>query len=137
MGLILDSSVIVAAERGTQSVSELLDSIRTRIGVTEILLSAISVIELEHGVWRARTSDQAQQRRAYLDAVFAAIPVEPFTRELAQLAGRLDAESRRQGVVIPFADLQVGVTALHYGYSLATLNERHFRLIPGLVVTRL
>ena len=50
MGLILDSSVVVAAERGAYSVSELLDSIRTRIGVTEVLLSAISVIELEHGV---------------------------------------------------------------------------------------
>jgi tRNA(fMet)-specific endonuclease VapC len=132
VGLILDSSVIVAAERGAQSVSHLLHSIRTRVGVTEILLSAISVIELEHGVWRARTTEQAQQRRVYLDAVFAAVPVEPFTRELAQLAGRLDAESRKQGVVIPFADLQIGVTALHYGYAVATLNQRHFRLIPGL-----
>jgi len=137
VGLILDSSVIVAAERGAQPISALLSSIRERAGPTEILLSAVSVMELEHGVWRASTPHQAQQRRVYLDAVFAAIPVEPFTRELAQLAGRLDAESRAQGVVIPFADLQIGATALYYGCSVATLNERHFRLIPGLSLVRL
>ncbi|MCP5111022.1 MAG: type II toxin-antitoxin system VapC family toxin [bacterium] len=137
MGLVLDSSVIVAAERRAQPVSELLDQIRSTIGVTEILLSAISVIELEHGLWRADTAQIAQKRRAYLDTVFAALPVEPFTKEMAQLAAKIDAESRTQGIVIPFADLQIGVTALHYSYSIGTLNVRHFQMIPGLDVKQL
>ncbi len=137
MGLVLDSSVIVTAERRAQPVSELLDQIRSTIGVTEILLSAISVIELEHGLWRADTAQIAQKRRAYLDTVFAALPVEPFTKEMAQLAAKIDAESRTQGIVIPFADLQISVTALRYSYSIGTLNVRHFRMIPGLEVKQL
>jgi predicted nucleic acid-binding protein len=31
----------------------------------------------------------------------------------------------------------LGVTALHLGYSVATLNSRHFQLIPGLSIVQL
>jgi predicted nucleic acid-binding protein len=58
------------------------------------VLSCITVIELEHGLHRAQTTVQARKRREYLDTVFA-IPVEPFTREMAQLAAKLDAEARQ------------------------------------------
>ena len=44
-------------------------------GETEIARSSISVIELEHGLHRAGTTELAQKRRDYLDTVFAAIPV--------------------------------------------------------------
>jgi len=117
--------------------SELLVSIRTTAGVTDLLLSAISVIELEHGLWRATTPQLIQQRRLYLDEIFATIPVQPFTKEMAQLAAKVDAEARKQGVTIPFADLQIGVTALHFDYAIGTLNERHFRIIPNLEVKQL
>ena len=136
MGLVLDSSVLIASERKAQPVSELLAAIRASTGITEILLSAVSVIELEHGLWRANTPELVQQRRIYLDGIFAAIPVEPFNKEMGQLAARIDAEARKQGAVIPFADLQIGVTALHFGYAIGTLNARHFQLIPGLHVKR-
>jgi len=52
------------------------------------------VIDHHH---RAQTTGQAQERRDYLDVIFAAIPVEPFTREMAQLAARIDAETRKIG----------------------------------------
>ena len=137
MGLILDSSVLIAAERKARPVSELLAAIRVSTGLTEILLSAVSVIELEHGLWRANTRQLAQRRRIYLDGIFAAIPVEPFTKEMGQLAAKIDAEARKQGTVIPFADLQIGTTALHFEYAIGTLNMRHFEMIPNLVVKRL
>jgi predicted nucleic acid-binding protein len=53
------------------------------------------------------------------------------------LAGKIDGEQRNQGIVIPFVDLLIGATALQFGYSLLTGNARHFKLIPGLTVTRL
>jgi predicted nucleic acid-binding protein len=137
VGLVLDSSVLIAAERRQQPPSELLASIRTTVGVTDILLSAISVLELEHGLWRATTPEVTQKRRLYLDEIFDVIPVQPFTKELAQLAAKVDAQARRQGVTIPFADLQIGVTALHLDYAIGTLNPRHFRMIPNLVVKHL
>jgi tRNA(fMet)-specific endonuclease VapC len=134
VGLILDSSVLIDAERQTRPVSELLAAIRAVFGVTDILLSAVSVIEIEHGIWRANIPEIAQRRRIYLEAVFAAIPVQSFTKEMGQLAAKIDAESRQAGAVIPFADLQIGVTAVHLSCAIATRNIRHFRMIPSLVV---
>jgi tRNA(fMet)-specific endonuclease VapC len=136
VGLVLDSSVLIAAERKSRPVSELLSVIRAQVGATDVLLSAISVIELEHGFWRANTPEIANRRRLYLNGVFEAIRIHPFTKEMAQLAAKVDANARKQGLAIPFADLQIGVTALHFGYTLGTLNVRHFELISDLRVQR-
>jgi tRNA(fMet)-specific endonuclease VapC len=95
MGLVLDSGVLITAEREAEPVSELLATLEREHGETEIVLSAITVIELEHGLHRANTAELTQRRREYLDTVFAAIPVEPFTHEMAQTAARVDAESKK------------------------------------------
>jgi len=58
--------VLIAAERQPRPVSDLLPAIRLAAGVTDIMLSAISVIELEHGLWRASTPEIAHRRRLYL-----------------------------------------------------------------------
>ena len=134
MGLVLDSSVLVFAERQDLSLSVLLDRLQKQHSVTEIVLSAISVVELEHGIYRAQSPQQAAKRSSYLEAVFAAIPAEPFTREIGHIVAQVDAEARKGGLVIPFADLLIGGTALHFGYGLVTRNERHFRMIPNLPV---
>ena len=99
------------------------------------MLSSITVIELEHGLHRAHTTEQTRKRREYLDTVFAAIPVEPFTREMAQRAARIDAEARKLGCTIPFVDLLIGTAALHFGYALGMRNLRHFQMVPNLAVT--
>src|SRR2546426_738717 len=135
MGLVLDSGVLIAAERDARPVSELLATLEHGHGETEILLSSITVIELEHGLHRAQTTEQARKRREYLDTVFAAIPVEPFTRTMAQLAAKIDAEARQLGRAIPFADLLA--TALHFGYAVGTRNRRHFQMVPNLAVIQL
>lgn len=134
MGLVLDSSVLVLAERQELPVSVLLDRLQKQHGVTEVVLSAISVVELEHGIYRAQSPQQAAKRSRYLETVFAAIPAEPFTRDIGHIVAQVDAEARKQGLVIPFADLLIGGTALHFGYGLVTRNERHFRMIPNLPV---
>jgi tRNA(fMet)-specific endonuclease VapC len=122
MGLVLDSGVLIAAERRASPVSELLATLEHEHGETEIVLSAITVVELEHGLHRAQTAGQARQRRDYLDTIFAAIPVEPFTQAMAQLAAKIDAEARQLGRTIPFADLLIAATALHFGYAVGTRN---------------
>jgi tRNA(fMet)-specific endonuclease VapC len=137
MGLVLDSGVLIAAEREAKSVSELLARLEHVHGETEIVLSSITVIELEHGLHRANTASLARKRREYLDTIFAAIPVEPFTKEMAQAAAKIDADAKQSGRVIPFPDLLIGVTALHFDYAVGTRNLRHFRMIPGLNVVEL
>ena len=63
--------------------------------------------------------------------------VHPVTLEMAQLAGRIESQQAAQGIGIAFPDLLIGVTALHLGFSVVTLNVRHFQSIPGLSVVQL
>lgn len=137
MGLVLDSGVLIGAERDTKPVSDVLAILAREHGETEVVLSSITVVELEHGFHRAKTIELARNRRDYLDAVFAAIPVEPFTKEMGQVAAKLDAEAKQAGRVIPFPDLLIGATALHFDYAVGTRNLRHFQMIPGLQVVKL
>ncbi|HTD44131.1 MAG TPA: PIN domain-containing protein [Bryobacteraceae bacterium] len=134
MGLVLDSSVLIAAERDAKPVSELLAELEQVHGETEIVLSSITVIELEHGFYRAKTADLAQKRRDYLNTIFVVIPVEPLTREIAQLAAKIDVEAKQTGRVIPFSDLLIGVTALYFNDAVGTRNMRHFQMISGVNV---
>jgi predicted nucleic acid-binding protein len=137
VGVILDSSAVIAGERKKQPATELLAELRLKLGPEMIALSTVSVIELEHGIWRAKDAVQAARRKAFLDDLFAVVPAYPLTFEIARRAARIDGESKRKGVVIPFQDLVIGVTALEFDYAVATLNARHFEMIPDLVVKRL
>jgi tRNA(fMet)-specific endonuclease VapC len=137
MGLVLDSSVLIAAEREKWPVSQLLSSLETSHAETQFLVSSITVMELDHGWHRANTPEAALKRRRYLDEVLAVIPVEPFTRDMGALAAKTDADMKKAGLVIPTADLLIGVTALFYGYAIGTRNLRHFQMIPGLKVLSL
>jgi len=49
MGLVLDSSTLIAAEREKRPVSELLTSLESEHSEEEFLLSSITVMELEAG----------------------------------------------------------------------------------------
>jgi tRNA(fMet)-specific endonuclease VapC len=112
----------------------LLSDIRAAFGPDDIALSVVSVMELEHGIWRARNAGQAAGRQTFLDDLFGAVPIHPLTFSIARLAARIDGESRRKGIQIPFQDLVIGATALEFGYAVATSNLRHFRMIPNLTV---
>jgi predicted nucleic acid-binding protein len=56
---------------------------------------------------------------------------------MAQIAAKVDAEARQLGRTIPFADLLIGATALHFGYSVGTRNLRHFQMIPNLAILQI
>lgn len=137
MGLILDSSVAIAAERRGDSVQALLQRVIDAVGDQEAALSTAGVVELVHGIHRANTPERRARREAFVEDLLAAVVVYPFTTDIARLAGKLDAEQQSRGVVIPFADLLIGTTALSLGYSVLTTNRRHFERIPGLALLQL
>ena len=137
LGLILDSSVIVEAERKGQTVEQLLEQVGRSVGEVEIAICSVTVAELVHGVYRANTGEIRQRRRAFIDELKRHVPVHPVTDETGEIIGRISGEQAAKGIKIPFDDLAVGASALEQGYAVATLNVRHFRAIPGLVVKQL
>jgi|SRR5215469_7425100 len=136
MGLILDSSVAIAAERRGDTVELLIGRIVKTVGDQEAALSAIGLTELIHGIYRARTAEIRQRRESFIHELLADLTVYPYTKETALLAGKLDGEQQSRGVVIPFGDLLIGATALALGFQLLTANLRDFQRIPGLSVVQ-
>ena len=106
MGLILDSSVVIAGERRGHTVWQILEQVHSAYHETEVV---VTVVELMHGVYRAKL-------------------------DTARLAGRIEGEQAEHGVSIAFEDLLIAATALQLGFGIATANVRHFQLIPGLRV---
>ena len=137
MGIILDSSVVIAAERRGYIVAQLLREAAAKAGDQEAALSAVGLTELVHGIYRAPTPEARARREAFVSELLNDVEVYPYTKETALLAGRLDGEQKSRGVTIPFVDLLIGATALVLGYSVLTVNPRHFRLVPGLSVLEL
>jgi tRNA(fMet)-specific endonuclease VapC len=137
MGLILDSSVLIASERSSETVPSILKRVQAVHGETESGLSAITIVELTHGIYRARTDIDRERRRAFVEELCRSMAVHPVTLEIAQLAGKVEGEQAARGISIAFEDLLIGATALHLGCAVVTLNVRHFQLIPGLTVINL
>jgi tRNA(fMet)-specific endonuclease VapC len=137
MGLILDSSVLVASERKGKNARQILTVIARKIGETDVGISVVTLIELAHGAARADTPERKEKRQKFIQELLTAMPIHPVTAPLALRAGQLDGESQARGTRIPLPDLLIGVTALGLGYSVATTNLRHFQQVPGLSVVRL
>ena len=134
LGLVLDSSAVIAAERKGQPVSAFIGEILLAHGPVEISLSPVTVAELVHGIYRARTPEVARRRRAYVEELVDLIPVHPATKRSGWMAGQIEGMEAARGNIIPFNDLMIAVSALEQGYAVLTANVRHFRLIPNLRV---
>jgi tRNA(fMet)-specific endonuclease VapC len=100
MGLILDSSLLIASERRGQRVWDILERVQSLQGEAENAISAVTVVELTHGIFRAKLETDAKRRRAFVEELCTAVPVEPVTLEIAQLAGRIEGEQAAKGIVI-------------------------------------
>ena len=130
LGLILDTSVLVAAERRGLSVDQLLEEVLGKVGEVEIAVSAITVAELVHGLHRAQDEPMRQRRRGFIDELKQAVPVHPITAKTSEIIGKIGAEQAAKGLKIPFDDLLIGASALEQGYAVGTGNLRHFERIP-------
>jgi tRNA(fMet)-specific endonuclease VapC len=137
MGLILDSSVLVAAERQGQNARQMLASVAQRVTETEIGINVVTLMELAHGAARANTPERKAKRQKFIEELQTAMPIHPVTVPLALRTGKIDGENQARGVQVALPDLLIGVTALELGYSVGTANLRDFQRVPGLSVVQL
>lgn len=132
MGALIDSSIFIAAERGTLD----LDALLTNERQERFALSAVTASELLHGVHRADTAARRLRREAYVDAIFSTIPILAFDLLAARAHARLSAHLVSAGVTIGAHDLIIAATALSRGMDVVSRDERSFPRIPGLSFKR-
>ena len=137
VGLILDSSVLIAGERRGETVKQVIERLRASCGDVECALSVISIIELTHGIYRAKTDADRAKRTTFCAELSRDMIVHPVLLAIAELAGRIEGEQASRGIAIDLEDLVIGATALHLGFDVATTNVKHFQQIPGLKIVPL
>jgi tRNA(fMet)-specific endonuclease VapC len=134
LGLVLDSSVVIDAERKKQPVTDFIEAILAAHGPVDLSLSPVTVAELVHGIYRARTPEASRRRREYIEELVSLVPVHPVTNRTAWLVGKIEGQEAAKGNVLPFNDLMIAVTAIEQGYAVLTVNVRHFQKVPDLTV---
>ena len=137
MGLMLDSTAAVAAERQGKNARQLLEAVALETGDQGIAISVVTVLELAHGITRADSLQRRERRQRFLDDLLSGVPIQPVTVPIALRAGQNVVQSQARGVRIPLSDLLIGASALELGYRVGTANVRHFQLIPDLHVISL
>ena len=132
MGALIDSSVLIAAERGQLDLAPILRD----YAETDFALSAITASELLHGVHRAKGQTRRARREAYVEAILSRFPILAFDFLSARTHARLWAGLASKGIRVGAHDLLIGATALARGLDVVTRDERSFPKIPGLSLIR-
>lgn len=128
MAVVVDSSVLIAYERGAFD----LDAYFATIEDHNVAISAVTASELLHGVERARDAEKRAARAARVVELLDAFQVIPFGLAEARVHARIWAGLAGHGKVIGAHDLIVAATALSAGANVATLNQKEFKRVPGL-----
>ena len=130
MGLVMDTSALVAVERGGSTWGGLLEV----VGAEAVALPAAAYAELLAGVYLADTPDRAARRRGQVEALASRVPVVDFGASIAERWAELFATLRRRGRGIPANDLAIAATALHLGFGVLVGpgGDEHFRQLDGL-----
>ena len=128
MGLILDSSVIIASERSRFDLLQLLDAYAD----AAIRIAAVTSSELLHGWERAPAGKRRDRRKAFVEGVLRLLPAIPFDLDVARVHARLWASLEARGEMIGAHDLLIAATCVEADDALATLNRSEFSRVPGL-----
>jgi tRNA(fMet)-specific endonuclease VapC len=130
MAALIDSSVLVGAERG------ILDFDRLVSDDGDYAISAVAASELLHRIWRTPSAAQRTRRRNFVEGVLARFPVVPFDLPVARVHAELTATLLARGRSVGVHDSMIAATALVHGFDVITRDLRSFPKIPGLKTVR-
>jgi tRNA(fMet)-specific endonuclease VapC len=125
--LILDTTVLVAGERGQLPLDDLIGD------EDDVAIAAITVAELLVGVEPADAVHRSR-RRALVDSVVATLPVEDYDLDVARSHAQLLAHAQRSGRRRGAHDLVIAATALARNRIVVTADRTGFGDLPGVAV---
>ena len=96
---------------------------------SELLISSLTVLELEYGAEKSNWGDRTRQKMALFLAPFTILP---FETNDALSAARIRAYLERHGIIIVACDIQIAAQGLSRGLTVVTHNTGEFSRIPEL-----
>jgi len=131
VGKVIDSSVLIAAERGQLDIRAALADHRDE----SFAISAVTASELLHGVHRVAAAKRSATE-AYVEGLLQQLPVLPFDLLTARIHARLWAQTMAKGRTVGQHDLLIAATAIAHGFAVVSRDERSFPHIPEVEMTR-
>ena len=128
MGLVLDTSVLIEAERGKLSLSSLL---RKTFSKESIYISSISVSELYLGAHLSQKSFK-EQRTTSIEIMISSLIILDFDSKVAKAHAKAWSQLKKKGILIGPYDLIIAATCLYHQHSLLTFNIKEFSRVPNL-----
>ena len=131
MGVVLDTSAVVAMERAGGDLADILG----RLDEEAVALPAIVLAELLVGV-RLGSKRRIDERKAKIARLREMTRLIEFNGEIAERWAELFVVLEKRGKRIPTNDLAVAATAAHLGYDILVgpRDEGHLRAVPNLRV---
>lgn len=132
MGLLIDASSLIAAERGELDLeAALADDLDE-----EVAIAAITASGLLHGVHRLKGGVKQAKAERFVERLLDRLAVIPFDLEAARVHARLGAELAAKGAAVGAHDLIIASTAVAIDFAVATRDLRSFPRIIGLTLKR-
>jgi tRNA(fMet)-specific endonuclease VapC len=132
VGLILDTSILIAAERQQFDLARFF----AEHADEPFFIAAITVSELLHGVERAPTGHRRDQRSKFVEATLGEMEIIDFDGAVARRHSVVWAALEKTGRMLGAHDLLIAATALHYDHGLVTLNTTEFRQVDGIFLAQ-
>jgi tRNA(fMet)-specific endonuclease VapC len=130
MGIIFDTSILIAIERSSTDIKKLVEGREEE----PFGISTITVSELLHGVHRADSENRRLKREAYVEKIIETFPIYSFDLSASRIYARIWANLAKKGISIGAHDLIIASTAISLGFSVATSDIRDYGKIKGLKV---
>ena len=133
MGLVLDTNVLILAERRA-GVRTTRPDFSPWSAYGQVFISAATASDLLVGVHRAAAEVRRIKRSAFVEARLAALPILDFNLEAARVHAGIKAALHARGQTLGASDLVIAATALAGGHAVLTNDVDDFGRAPALDV---
>jgi predicted nucleic acid-binding protein len=120
--VLCDTNIFISAFNGRQDAINQLD----KIGLEEIVLSAVTVMELFQGMGNKEELARMKKKIKYYDVIQIDEDISTKAVEL------IESYKLSHGLSIP--DAIIGATAVVHQIPLYTYNIRDFDFLPGIIL---
>lgn len=125
--LILDTTILVAAERSGDALDDLIAD------ADDVAIAAVTAAELLVGVELA-DEERRPPRDRFVEAVLDTVPIEDYDLEVARAHAVLLAHAQRVGRPRGAHDLLIAATASARDRTVVTADRPGFEGLPGVTV---
>ncbi len=124
---MLDTSVLVAVDRGRATLASVLDE------NDDVAIAAITAAELLHGVARA-TPSRRKARSSFVEGLLEILQVLGYDLAVAREHARLLAVTSERGDARGAHDLMIAATAVASNRTVVTTDSKGFSGLQGVTV---